>query len=85
MKKIGVEEGLTNVANFLTDKGYFVKTLSGPTKDMSSLENLNAIVVSGLDTNMFGYSNTKIKTPIINANGLTPQKVEEIIDRQISR
>ena len=86
MKKIGVEKGLANVADFLTNEGYSVKTLSGSIdEDISSLKGLDAIITSGLDTDMFGYSNTKTKAPVINAKGLTPQKVKDMIDRQISR
>ncbi|MFW5649668.1 MAG: YkuS family protein [Candidatus Alkaliphilus sp. MAG34] len=84
MKKIGIEEGLTNVADFLTDEGYSVKQLSGSMdENLSSLKNFDAIVVSGLNTNMFGYDNVKANASIIDADGLTPQEVRNMIERQI--
>lgn len=83
MKKIGVEKGLSNVADFLTNEGYSVENLDGSIgENLSFLQGLDAIVTSGLDTNMFGYSNAKTKAPVINANGLTPQEVKDMIDRQ---
>lgn len=85
MKKIGIEEGLTNVANFLINEGYSVKELSGSMdENLSSLKNFDAIVISGLNTNMFGYSNVKAEALVINAGGLTPQEVKGMIDRQIN-
>ncbi|HZK56724.1 MAG TPA: YkuS family protein [Clostridia bacterium] len=85
MKRVGIEEGLTNVANFLTDEGYSVKQLSGSMdENLSSLRNFDAIVISGLNTNMFGYDNVKTNAPIIDADGLTPQEVKNMIDRQIN-
>ncbi len=84
MKKIGIEEGLTNVADFLTDEGYSVKQFSGSMdENLSSLKNFDAIVVSGLNTNMFGYDNVKANASIIDADGLTPQEVRNMIERQI--
>ena len=83
MKKIGIEEGLTNVADFLTNEGYSVKTLKGSTEEnMSSLGDVDAIVTSGLSTDRTGYSNTKTRVPVISAQGLTPQEVKDIIDKR---
>lgn len=85
MKNIGIEEGLTNIANFLKDEGYSVKQLSGSMdENLSSLRNFDAIVISGLNTNMFGYDNVKANAPVIDADGLTPQEVRNMIDRQIN-
>lgn len=84
MKKIGIEEGLTNIADFLTDEGYSVKQLSGSMdENLSSLRNFDAIVISGLNTNMFGYDNVKANASIIDADGLTPQEVRNMLDKQI--
>lgn len=82
-KKIGVEKGLTNVADFLSSEGYSVKKLSGSIdKNMSLLSGLDAIVTSGLNTNTLGFSNTETKAQVINADGLSPEEVKKMIDSQ---
>ncbi|MFW5649670.1 MAG: YkuS family protein [Candidatus Alkaliphilus sp. MAG34] len=81
MKKIGIEAGLTNVADFLISKGHSVRTLDGlMVEDVSSLKNLDAIVVGGLSANTIGYDDPEIKAQLINADGLTPQEVENKIN-----
>lgn len=61
-----------------------MKQLSGSMdENLSSLRNFDAIVISGLNTNMFGYDNVKANASIIDADGLTPQEVRNMIDSQI--
>lgn len=84
MKKVGIEKGLGNVAEYLSKQGYNVQELSGSIEDnLSKLDNLDVIVTSGLNTDMMGHSNTHTKTPVVNANGLTPEEVKSMIERQI--
>ncbi len=83
MKKIGIEKGLSNISDFLTNEGYSVQELSGSIKEnLSKLDGLDAIITSGLDTDMMGHSTTQTKTPVVNADGLTPQEVKSMIERQ---
>ena len=49
-------------------------------EDVSSLKNLDAIVVGGLSANTIGYDDPEIKAQLINADGLTPQEVENKIN-----
>lgn len=81
MKKIGVEFGLTNVADFLKNEGYLVEILSESIDDnISKIDGLDAIVASGMNTDMLGMSDTETKAPVINAEGLTPQEIKSRID-----
>lgn len=82
MKKIGIEEGLTNVADFLINEGYSIQTMKGPEDKNVSLKSLDAIIISGLDTDTIGYDDARTKAQIINADGLTPQEVKNMIERQ---
>lgn len=83
MKKVGVERGLRNVANYLSKEGYNVQELSGSIEqNLSKLDNLDCIVTSGLNTDMMGHSVTETKTPVVNADGLTPEEVKSMIERQ---
>ena len=86
MKKIGVEKGLDNVEEFLTNEGYSVQMLSESIDDnISKLDGLDAIVAAGYNTNMLGYSDTETRAPVVNASGLSPQEVKDMLDRQTSR
>lgn len=81
MKKIGVEVGLTNVSDFLQKEGFSVEILSESIDvNINKLIELDAIVTSGMDTDMLGISDTQTKSPVINANGLTPQEIKSRID-----
>lgn len=83
MKKVGIEKGLRNVADYLSNEGYTVQELSGAIKeDLSKLDGLDVVVTSGFDTDMMGNSTTETKIPVVNADGLTPQQVRIMIERQ---
>ncbi|MFA5523538.1 MAG: YkuS family protein [Tissierellales bacterium] len=84
MKKVGIEIGLRNIAEYLSSEGCSVHEISGPMIDnLSRLGNLDVIVTSGMDTDMLGHSTTKTKTPVLNVSGLTPEEVKSLIDRQM--
>lgn len=84
MKKIGVEKGLSNVVDFLTHNGYSVEILSESIEDnLPKLDSLAAIVTSGHNTDIMGYSTTETKTPVVNAKGLSPEEVKKVLDGHI--
>lgn len=84
MKKIGVEVGLTNVADFLKNEGFSVEILSESIdNNIPKLDGLDAIVTSGMNTDMLGISDTETKAPVISANGLTPQEIKSRIEGQM--
>lgn len=86
MKKVGIQKGLKNVADFLTKEGYSVQELGESMESSESkLDNLDVIVTADYNANMMGYSDTETKTPIINASGLTPQEIKSLIDKHNSK
>jgi galactitol-specific phosphotransferase system IIB component len=74
--KIAIEPALTNVRNYLTENGFDVVTMTG--QSSNALRNYDAIVVTGLSTNLLGIEDTETKAVVINADGLSP---EEVADR----
>lgn len=85
MKKVGIQKGLKNVADYLTKAGYSVQELGESMENNASqLDNLDVVVTADYNTNMMGFSNTETKTPMINASGLTPEEVKNLIDKQNS-
>ncbi len=71
MKKIGVEQSLTNIQSALREKGYDVVSL----QNASDAQNCDCCVVTGLDTNVMGIQDTTTKASIIEANGLSADEV----------
>jgi galactitol-specific phosphotransferase system IIB component len=81
MKKIGVEIGLSMIADYLSNQGYQVQMLSeGMENNVSKFQNLDAIVVSDMNSDMMGNSDTSTKVPVINASGITQEEVKKLID-----
>lgn len=72
MKRVAIEQDLSNVKEYLQKNGYTVECLES-VKD--NLDAFDAIVVTGLNTNFMGIEDTTTKATVINANGLTPEDV----------
>jgi len=78
--KIAIEPNLTNVKNYLDGKGYTVDSINfgGSSKN---LQDYDAIVVTGQNSNFLGYEETQTKAVVIKADGLTPEQVENELNR----
>ena len=79
-RKIAIEPALSNVKDYLTDEGYDVESMNLSGRSLSDLSDYDAIVVSGVNTNLFGMSDTDTKAVVINADGLTPTEVADRLD-----
>jgi len=77
--KIAVEDSLTNIARSLKDSGYEVVDLNH-----NKLDNVRAVVVSGIDDNMMAMQDIKTKAPVINARGLTAEEIRSEIEKKYS-
>lgn len=83
MKKVGIEKGLGNIADYLTSEGYSIEVLSESIdNNIPKLRGLDAIVTAGYNTDMLGISDTETKAPVVNAKGLTPEEVKSRIEQQ---
>jgi hypothetical protein len=71
MAKVGVEQSLTNIQQVLREKGYDVVEL----KQESDAQNCDCCVVTGLDSNVMGMSDTFTKGSVIDANGMSADEV----------
>ncbi|WP_026695021.1 YkuS family protein [Peribacillus kribbensis] len=80
MARIGVEESLTNVSEALRSRGHEVVEL----KQESDAQNCDACVVTGLDSNMMGISDTSIQGSVIEANGLSAEEVCSHVEDRLS-
>lgn len=86
MKAIGVEKGLTNVAQYLESQGYSVQILGeNMQSNVVKYDNLDAIVAADYNSDMMGFSDTLTKVPVINASGLSAEEVKKMIDDKITK
>ncbi|MDO7488560.1 YkuS family protein [Peribacillus sp. NPDC096622] len=80
MSKIGVEESLTNIQEALREKGFDVVEI----KQEADAKNVDCCVVTGLDSNVMGISDTSLKASIIEANGLTADEVCREVENKVN-
>jgi hypothetical protein len=75
-KTVAVEKHLSNVKQYFESKGYKVESFSdGQIDTMKNPDNYVAIIASGESQNFMGIEDVSTKTPIIIAEGLTPEEI----------
>lgn len=79
---IAVEQDLTPVKEYLMEKGYHVESVDFNEQSPSSLQDYDAIVVTGFNSDFLGFQDTKTGAVVIDADGLTPEEVVEEIENQ---
>ena len=80
MKKIGVEQSLTNIQQALRDKGYEVVDL----RQEADAAGCDCCVVTGLDSNVMGMADTSTKASVIDADGMTAEEVCNQVESRLS-
>lgn len=78
--KIAIEPTLTNVKEYLTGEGYDVESMNLDEHSSNNLNAYDAIVVTGLNTNLAGVQDTETKAVVISADGLTPPEVAKRLE-----
>jgi len=68
MKKVAVEDNLSEIAGALKDHGYTIVSTK-------SKESVVATIVTGMDNNIMNIQNATTKSPVIDATGMTPNQV----------
>ncbi|ADD02069.1 MULTISPECIES: YkuS family protein [Thermoanaerobacter] len=80
-KRIAVESQLSNIKDYLKQKGYEVVELKETLSEKNDLNAYDAIVITGQSRNMLGIDDVLTNIPVIDATGMTPFDVEESIKR----
>ncbi|MFY4773557.1 YkuS family protein [Metabacillus sp. RGM 3146] len=81
MAKIGVEESLTNVQEALREIGYEVVEI----KSEADMQGCDYCVVTGLDENMMGVSDTVSEGAVIDASGYSAEEICQHIQNKMSQ
>lgn len=74
-KPIAVETNLTPVAELLIEKGYEVEQIHFGSENKNNLDKFGAVVITGMNKDFLGISDTVSKVPVINAEGMTAEEV----------
>jgi galactitol-specific phosphotransferase system IIB component len=86
MKNIAVQKGLKHVSEHLTNAGYKVfefDTRQKASKDF--LDGFDAVVMTGMNDNIMGIEDTNTKVPFVEARGMTPQEIQQTIERRVKQ
>lgn len=70
LERVAVEEGLDPVVQLLESEGYETIPLSE-----ADVDDVLAVVVSGMDTEFLGIADTDTLAPVIDADGATPEEI----------
>jgi hypothetical protein len=82
-KKIAVESQLSNVSDYLTNQGYDVLEFQHNQELPEKFKNAAAIVTTGLDENLLGMHNIATDAVVIEASGLSPEKIGEMLNERL--
>jgi galactitol-specific phosphotransferase system IIB component len=82
-RKIAVEQSLTPVKDFLVQKGYSVDSVNFSKEFTGSMDEYDAVVVTGVNENFLGVEDTNTKAAVINARGLTAEEIQNLIEKKL--
>jgi hypothetical protein len=81
IKRVAVEDALTNVEQALRQAGYDVTKMTGGT-----MSDVDAAIITGMSNDFMGFSDTRgNKIPVVEANGMSAQDVVEHLQRMEQR
>lgn len=79
MAVIGIEPGLSNVKQLLEEKGHQVIEI----QNEADAQNCDYCIVTGMDNNVMGISNTVTSGSVIDATGLTAEEVCQQLESKL--
>ncbi len=82
-RKIAVENGLTPVMEYLSEKGYKVDGIDLGSEYKKDIDKYDAIVVTGMDKDFLGVQDVVSKIPVIDARGLSAEQVYKRISSSL--
>jgi uncharacterized protein YvpB len=80
MKKVAIEQNLTPISKYLTEKGYIVQSINFNNETIKTNSNFDAYVVTGMDSNFLGMHDTSSRAVVIDASGLSPEQVYQELE-----
>jgi len=76
---VAVEDGLTDVKQALDDVGIQVTKITSGT-----MNQVDAVVITGLSTNILGINDTNTRAPVIEAQGMTANEIVKLVQSRLT-
>jgi hypothetical protein len=67
---VAVDDRLAPVKNYLTQQGCQIIDI-----DTARHQQVDAVVLSGMEENLLGMQNIMVNAPVISAKGMTPEEI----------
>jgi hypothetical protein len=81
-KKVAVEKNLDNVKELFQSEGYKVESFDDTQISEIKSDKYDAVILSGGNENFMGEQDTRTKSPVIDATGMTPQEIFNMVNRK---
>jgi hypothetical protein len=81
--KVAVESDLANVSDYLEEQGYQVIEFIHSDEIVDELQEVDAIVISGMQENLLGMEDIETEALMIEASGLTPEEIGDMLEQQL--
>lgn len=82
-RKVGIEDNLSPVKEYLSSKGYEVENVDFAQQKSELSGRFDAFVVTGLNTNMLGINDVSTNSIIIDAAGMSPEQVYHELESRL--
>ena len=83
MKRVAVEGTLDHISKYLSEQGYQIVSLDPHTQTGIELKNCDAIVLSGMDSDIMGMNTVLTQSPVIEVRGMSPEEVHRELKNRI--
>lgn len=80
MARIGVAPGLTNIKQALTEMGHEVVDV----RSEQDAAGCDTVIISGMDQNMMGISDTFTEGSVINAEGASVEEICQLVNNRFN-
>jgi galactitol-specific phosphotransferase system IIB component len=83
--RIAIEPELTPIKDYLTKKGYEVENINMHEQKSDTTGVYDAYIVNGIADNFLGMEDTRTSSVVINAEGLSPDKIYHQLKTQLKK
>jgi galactitol-specific phosphotransferase system IIB component len=84
-RTVGVENGLTPVMEYLSEKGFQVEGINLNSEYTKNIDRYDAVIVTGMNKDYLGVQDIVSKIPVIEAKGMSAEQVYEQLNNSLSQ
>ena len=84
-RTIGVEQNLTPVKDYLSQKGFMVEEIDMNNEYTKNIDKYDCLVVTGMNKDFLGIQDIVSGIPVIDAKGLTAEQVYNQVNSSLKQ